>query len=159
MTSAITTNPDPAMKMAADVPIIATISPAAAGAMIRVPCQTIELSATALIITLRSISWGYSACRAGWSKALTAPDRNASTTMCQTFTTSKNVRKPSRKISDAVASWQKKISFCLSRRSANTPPNRLSAMEVEALARLTMPSASAEPVSWYVSQPCANMSI
>ena len=66
--------------------------PAIPGAMILVPCQMTEFIATALIITLRSIKWGYSACLAGLSKASTPPVSRAITKTCHDSTQPSRVR-------------------------------------------------------------------
>ena len=69
----IAMNPAVAAKNTAAVPSVEMINPANAGAPIRVPCQIVEFIATALAITRRSIRCGYSAWRAGCSKAPNAP--------------------------------------------------------------------------------------
>ena len=65
MTSAIATKPAPARKNEIAVPSVAIITPATAGATMRVPCHMAALSDTALIIACRSMRCGYSAWRAG----------------------------------------------------------------------------------------------
>ena len=61
MTTDITKNPAPEIKRAASVLMKSMMNPATAGAIIRVLCQITEFIATALIMTLRSIKWGYMA--------------------------------------------------------------------------------------------------
>ena len=127
--------------------------------MILTPDQIAEFSATALVITFRSIRCGYSACRAGWSKAFTPPATNPIAMMCHTLIVSVSVKKPRRKISDVMMIWVKNISLRLSSLSANTPPTRLSAIAADAFDRPTYPRYSAEPVSSYVTHPWVNIAI
>ena len=58
MTSAMVRKPAAPKKKAVCVSSAATTMPATAGVAMRVPCQMAELSATALIIALRSIRCG-----------------------------------------------------------------------------------------------------
>ena len=68
----------------------------------RVPGQIEEFKATALLITLRSMSWGMRALRAGWSKASTAPARKDMVNRCHTSTRSMRVMAANRKMRLAV---------------------------------------------------------
>ena len=58
ITTAMTPKPNAAAKKAVSMLVQAMTKPAMAGAMIRLPDQTDEFSATALIIARRSMRWG-----------------------------------------------------------------------------------------------------
>ena len=52
----------------------------------RVPGQTDEFIATALIMSFRSTKWGNMERRAGWSKASTPPEKKEMASRCHTST-------------------------------------------------------------------------
>ena len=135
------------------------MTPATAGAAIRVPGQTDEFIATALIMSRRWIRWGKRARRAGWSKASMAPARKAMASRCHTRTRSSRVSVARPNIRTAITACAATISLRWSSRSAATPPNRLSTMAGTPLASPTYPRASGEPVSSNISQNWPNRRI
>ena len=120
--------PAVATKNTAAVPAVDMISPATAGAPMRVPCQIAAFSATALAIAGRSIRCGKSACRAGSSNAPNAPVMNAAAIRCHASMRPETVSAPSAPMTSVITIWLSRISRRLSTRSATTPPTRFRTM-------------------------------
>ena len=116
---------DPTKKPGAVPYLVAIMMPPIAGPTMRVLCHTIELSATAFIMSVISMSCGKMACRLGLSKACTEPIQKAITNTCHGSTISRRTSDPRVSSIRALVDWVDMISFLWFTLSATTPPKRL----------------------------------
>ena len=117
------------------VSVRAMITPPMAGMIMRQDCQIMELRATALIISRRSISAGKKACRVGHSRPEMRACRAAIVRTCHTLTVSVRSRMASNSNKLAVSSEVTMMISRLSSLSAMAPPNSETTMVgIDALA-------------------------
>ena len=130
-----------------EVSATAIRTPPIAGNIIRVPCQSIEFSATALIICSGSIRAGKNETRAGRSKPEIRPSTAAITSTCHTATDP--VASSSARMASATPASTEVINSTLRRlpRSAINPPASVAMMAGTAMAPPSRPRSRADPLS------------
>ena len=107
---------------------IAMTSPPRAGKNILVPCQSMELRATALIMCSRAMRLGKNACRLGKSIPAMSAITAAMTRTCQTATTPLPSRAARSASNPAIRTEVTMSIRRRSTRSAMTPPTRVAAI-------------------------------
>ncbi|OGS00813.1 MAG: hypothetical protein A2V88_17520 [Elusimicrobia bacterium RBG_16_66_12] len=120
--------------------------PASAGPTMREAFRMRPLSAIALPLSSGGTSSGTKACRAGMSKALTAPRKAASATTCQTCTRPRLVMTASAAAWMRAKAWVQRSTLRRSQRSAAAPPARPRTSAGAWDAAAVRPRRAAEPV-------------
>ena len=147
ITRAMAMKPTAPAAKTAQVSASAITTPPSPGRTMREPCQSMEFSATALIICSRGIRLGKNACRLGKSRPATSAMAAAMARTCQTATTpvpsraARRTRRPAM-IEEVAISIRRR-----STRSAMTPPTRAAAMVGIDEAAPRNPRWSGEPLS------------
>ena len=129
------------------VSVSAMTTPPSAGRNIRLPCQSMELRATALIICSRRMRRGKNACRVGKSKPTMRAIDPAMASTCHTAIAPLPSRAASRARSAAMVMEVAMSSRRRSTRSAMTPPTRVAAMVGIEVAAPRNPSCNEDPLN------------
>ena len=136
----------------AAVPAVAMINPASKGPITLVRLKVREFSAIADGSTSRGTISETSEWRAGWLKATIAPRPAAMARITQMLACPIATSSASKKASTMPSAWLAIISRRRSKRSAATPPSKVSARMGTARQKLTSPSIAADPVVSSTSQ-------